>query len=50
MTEVLIELDHTGRLSGGEDRPTENVTLNFAKVKVDYIEQLPPGAPARRRP
>ena len=25
--------------SGGEDRLTENVTLNFAKVNVDYKEQ-----------
>jgi type VI secretion system secreted protein Hcp len=25
--------------SGGEDRLTENVTLNFAKVKIDYKQQ-----------
>lgn len=42
MTEVLISSVSTGG-SGGEDRLTENVTLNFAAVKVDYIEQLPAG-------
>ena len=31
--------------SGGEDRLTENVTLNFAKVKVNYTEQTATGAP-----
>ena len=30
--------------SGGEDRLTENVTLNFARVKVDYKEQTEKGA------
>jgi len=29
--------------SGGEDRLTENVTLNFARVKVSYKEQTPTG-------
>jgi len=43
MTEVLITSVSTGG-SGGEDRLTENVTLNFAKVKVDYKEQLATGA------
>jgi len=42
MSEVLISSVSTGG-SGGEDRLTENVTLNFAKVKVDYIEQKPDG-------
>ena len=42
MSEVLITSVSTGG-SGGEDRLTENVTLNFAKVKVDYIEQKPDG-------
>ena len=42
MTEVLITSVSTGG-SGGEDRLTENVTLNFAKVKVDYKEQLKSG-------
>jgi len=38
MTEVLITSVSTGG-SGGEDRLTENVTLNFAKVHVDYTPQ-----------
>jgi type VI secretion system secreted protein Hcp len=42
MNEVLITSVSTGG-SGGEDRLTENVSLNFAKVKVDYIEQKPDG-------
>ena len=43
MSEVLISSVSTGG-SGGEDRLTENVSLNFAKVKVDYIEQTPTGS------
>jgi type VI secretion system secreted protein Hcp len=42
MSEVLITAVSTGG-SGGEDRLTENVTLNFAKVKFDYKEQKPDG-------
>ena len=42
MTEVMITSISTGG-SGGEDRLTENVTLNFAKVKVDYKEQTKDG-------
>jgi len=38
MTEVLITSISTGG-SGGEDRLTENVTFNFAKVNVDYDSQ-----------
>jgi type VI secretion system secreted protein Hcp len=38
MTEVIISSISTGG-SGGEDRLTENVTLNFAKVAVDYTAQ-----------
>ncbi|MGH7025064.1 MAG: Hcp family type VI secretion system effector [Caulobacteraceae bacterium] len=29
--------------SGGEDRLTENISLNFATVKIDYKEQLETG-------
>jgi len=43
MTDVLITSVSTGG-SGGEDRLTENVTLNFAKVEVDYVEQTATGA------
>jgi len=42
MTEILVTSVSTGG-SGGEDRLTENVTLNFSKVKVDYIEQTATG-------
>jgi type VI secretion system secreted protein Hcp len=42
MNEVLITSVSTGG-SGGEDRLTENVTLNFAKVKVEYTEQTEKG-------
>ena len=42
MTDVLITNVSTGG-SGGEDRLTENVTLNFAKVNVDYKEQTATG-------
>jgi type VI secretion system secreted protein Hcp len=38
MEEVIIGAISTGG-SGGEDRLTENVTLNFAKVSVDYTAQ-----------
>jgi type VI secretion system secreted protein Hcp len=42
MTELIVTSVSTGG-SGGEDRLTENVTLNFSTVKVDYIEQLKTG-------
>src|SRR3954453_8963315 len=42
LTEVMVTAVSTGG-SGGEDRLTENVTLNFAKVKVDYKEQTATG-------
>jgi type VI secretion system secreted protein Hcp len=42
MTDVLITSVSTGG-SGGEDRLTENVTLNFAKVNVEYVAQKPDG-------
>ena len=38
MTEVMVTSVSTGG-SGGEDRLTENVTLNFAKVEVTYTPQ-----------
>lgn len=43
MEEVLITSVSTGG-SGGEDRLTENVTLNFATVKVHYQPQGKDGA------
>ena len=44
MKDCLITSLSTGG-SGGEDRLTENVTLNFAAVKVRYVEQTKTGAP-----
>ncbi|MES2089201.1 MAG: type VI secretion system tube protein Hcp [Pseudomonadota bacterium] len=43
LTEVLVTSVSTGG-SGGEDRLTENVTLNFAKFKVAYQPQDKAGA------
>ena len=42
MKEVLISSISTGG-SGGEDRLTENVTLNFAEFKIEYQPQGPDG-------
>ena len=43
--DILVSSVSTGG-SGGEDRLTENVTLNFAKVKIDYKEQAKDGSAA----
>ena len=43
-TDVLITSISTGG-SGGEDRLTENVTLNFAKFSVKYQPQAADGGP-----
>jgi type VI secretion system secreted protein Hcp len=43
MTEVLITSVSAGG-SGGEDRLTENVSLNFSKVHYDYTPQDDKGA------
>lgn len=43
MEEVIVSSVSTGG-SGGEDRLTENITINFAKVKVDYKEQTEKGS------
>lgn len=42
MQDGLISAVSTGG-SGGEDRLTESVTLNFARVKVEYTTQKPDG-------
>lgn len=44
LEDVLITSVSTGG-SGGEDRLTENVTLNFAKFKVSYQPQSKTGGP-----
>ena len=43
LTDVLVSSYSTGG-SGGEDKLTENVTLNFAKVQVDYQIQKEDGS------
>ena len=43
LTNLLISSISTGG-SGGEDRLTENVSLNFEKVKVEYDTQTEKGA------
>jgi type VI secretion system secreted protein Hcp len=45
MTKVLVTSVSTGG-SGGEDRLTENVTLNFAEVKFEYFLQNEKGVTA----
>jgi len=42
MKEVIISSVSTGG-SGGEDRLTENITLNFAEFKYEYTEQAVTG-------
>jgi type VI secretion system secreted protein Hcp len=49
MQEVLITSVSTGG-SGGDDRLTENVGLNFAKVTVEYVPQSDKGAPGKMIP
>ncbi|AKJ28872.1 Hcp1 family type VI secretion system effector [Caldimonas brevitalea] len=43
MKEVIVANLSTGG-SGGEDRLTENLTLNFAEFKVEYTPQKPDGS------
>ena len=43
MTDVIVTSISTGG-SGGEDRLTENVTLNFGAVKTEYQAQKPDGS------
>ena len=43
MNDLLITSVSTGG-SGGEDRLTENVTLNFAKFKYEYVPQKADGS------
>ena len=43
MEEVLVSSVSEGG-SGGEDKQTENITLNFAKVKVEYTPQKSDGS------
>lgn len=49
MSEIIVTSVSTGG-SGGEDRLTENITFNFAKVAVDYVPQSDKGAPEAKIP
>jgi type VI secretion system secreted protein Hcp len=49
MTEVFITSVSTGG-NGGEERLTENVSLNFAKVELDYIPQDDKGGTGTKIP
>jgi type VI secretion system secreted protein Hcp len=44
MTKVLISSLSTGG-SGGEDRLTENITLNFEEFEIKYVPQKEDGSP-----
>jgi type VI secretion system secreted protein Hcp len=47
LEDLIISSVSTGG-SGGEDRLTENVSLNFAKVKVEYVQQTREGGPGKQ--
>ncbi len=47
LTEVMVTSVSTGG-SGGEDRLTENVSLNFAKFKYVYTEQTKTGGAGKQ--
>jgi type VI secretion system secreted protein Hcp len=49
MTDVMVTSLSTGG-SGGEDRLTENVTLNFGKVKIEYTPQKADGTADTGKP
>lgn len=42
MTDVIVTSVSTGG-SGGDDRPTETLSLNFGSIQVVYTEYLPDG-------
>lgn len=44
LAEVIVTSLSTGG-SGGEDRLTENVTLNFREYEIEYTPQKPDGTP-----
>jgi type VI secretion system secreted protein Hcp len=49
MEEVLVTSLNVGG-SQGDERASENVTLNFSKVKVEYTEQKPDGSKGASTP
>lgn len=47
LEDLIISSVSTGG-SGGEDRLTENISLNFGKIKVEYTEQDTKGGPGKQ--
>ncbi|MEP1445370.1 MAG: type VI secretion system tube protein Hcp [Paraglaciecola sp.] len=47
MKDIIVSSISTGG-SGGEDRLTENVTLNFGEYKIVYTEQTPDGGAGKQ--
>ena len=47
-TDVIVTSVSTGG-SGGEDRLTENVSMTFSKVKVEYTKQNPDGTAGEKK-
>ena len=43
MEDIIVSNIHTGG-SGGEDRLTETITLNFSKFKYEYTPQKADGS------
>ncbi len=45
-TDVLVSSYQLGGSSGGEDRPTDAFSLNFAKIEFDFVPQNADGSAA----
>ena len=44
-TDVMITSFQTGGAAGGLDVPMDSISLNFAKIEIEYTEQQPDGTP-----
>ena len=44
MSDVLVSSFQTGGSGGGDVVPTDQISLNFAKIEVEYKEQDTKGA------
>jgi type VI secretion system secreted protein Hcp len=44
MTDLLISSYQTGGAGSGGDLPMDQVSLNFAKIEIEYKEQKPDGS------
>ena len=45
LTDVLVSSFQTGSSEAADTVPTDQVSLNFAKIQVEYMEQNPDGSP-----